>query len=593
MTPDRFLNNNEAARLNALRDLKLLDTPPSESFDRLTRMASRLLGAPVSTISLTDGDRQWFKSRVGVDLAEIPREQAPCAYAIKDSEVFVVPDLLDDHRFSTSPLAQAGIRCYAGAPLITRSGFGLGTICVVGDAPRQFGSDERRILLDLAGMVMAQIEVQNMIGRVDGITGYPNQHQFFEDFEDLATHSLEQSSAAAIVEIMGATETSHTLRVLGTSYVDKIVSRTLQVIQQNAGNSGRVYHIQYMRCAVLGGPDAADARTLAERLLRVLAEPIVCDGIPVTLAPAVGCCDLVAGEVAPEDALRRLLSATDEARDTGRGYALYNPARDEREERRFALVNDFGAALASEDQIRLVYQPRVDLKTGKVVGVEALLRWQHPTLGFVPPGEFIPLVEQTALVRPMTRWVVEAAARQAFAWSRSGLDIRVSLNASARNLDEADFADRFLDIVQLVGVDPQRLELEFTESATARDRTNVAAQLGALHAAGVVIAIDDFGTGYSNIAYIQKLPISILKIDRSFITDLVESETDRKLVRSMIAMARDLGYSVVAEGIETQAVYNLLAAFGCDEGQGYLVAKPMSCDDVKAFADGMDQSKTA
>ena len=236
---------------------------------------------------------------------------------------------------------------------------------------------------------------------------------------------------------------------------------------------------------------------------------------------------------------------------------------------------------------------RVDLKTGQVVGVEALLRWHHPTLGFVPPGEFIPLVEQTALVRPMTRWVVETAARQAFAWSRCGLDIRVSLNASARNLDEADFADRFLDIVRMVGVDPQRLELEFTESATARDQANIAAQLKALHAAGVVIAIDDFGTGYSNMAYIQKLPISVLKIDRSFITDLVGSETDRKLVRSMIAMARDLGYGVVAEGIETQAVYDMLAVFGCDEGQGYLMAKPMSCDDVKAFAAGVGRSKAA
>ncbi len=593
MASDRFINHNEAARLNALRDLKLLDTPPSESFDRLTRMASRLLGAPVSTISLTDGDRQWFKSRVGVDLAEIPREQAPCAYAIKDSEVFVVPDLLDDDRFRTSPLAQAGIRCYAGAPLITRSGFGLGTICVVDDEPRQFGPDERRTLLDLAGMVMAQIEVQNMIGRVDGTTGYPNQHQFFEDLENFATHSSGQSSVAAIVEIMGTAETAHTLRVLGTGYVDRIVGRTLQVLQRKAGNSGRVYHIHHMRCAVLGGPDATDAGALAEGLLKALAEPIVCGGIPVTLAPAVGCCDLVAGEVAPEDVLRRLLSATDEARDTDRGYALYNLTRDESEERRFVLVNDFGAALASEDQIRLVYQPRVDLKTGRVVGVEALLRWRHPMLGFVPPGEFIPLVEQTALVRPMTRWVIEAAARQALVWSQCGLDIRVSLNASARNLDEANFADRFLDIVRAVGLDPQRLELEFTESATARDQANVAAQLGTLHAAGVVIAIDDFGTGYSNMAYIQRLPISVLKIDRSFITDLVGSETDRKLVRSMIAMARDLGYSVVAEGIETQAIYDVLSAFGCDEGQGYLMAKPMSCDDVKDFAIGGGRSKAA
>ena len=583
MTTERFINHNEAARLNALRDLKLLDTPPSESFDRLTRMASRLLGAQVSTISLTDGDRQWFKSKVGVDLAEIPREQAPCAYAIKASEVFVVPDLLEDDRFRTSPLAQAGIRCYAGAPLITRSGFGLGTICVVDDAPRQFGPDEQRTLLDLAGMVMAQVEVQNMIGRVDGTTGYPNQHQLFEDLDDLATRCPGQSMTAAVVEILGPTETAHTLRVLGTGHADDLVRHALQILQRAFGNNGRVYHIHQMRCAVLSDMKEGSGTAFADRILNALAEPVVCEGVPIALAPAVGRCDIVVGEIAPEDLLRRLLSATDGARDSGIRHAHYSPKRDEGEARRFNLVNDFGAALSAEDQLRLVYQPRVHLATGRVVGAEALLRWRHPTLGFVPPGEFIPLVEQTALVRPMTRWVVEAAARQALAWERAGCHLRVSLNASARNLDEPDFAAGFLEIVQAVGLDPHGLELEFTESATARDQMNVVAQLEALHGAGVAIAIDDFGTGYSNLAYIQKLPISVLKIDRSFVSDLLSSDTNRKLVRSMTAMARDFGYSVVAEGIETGDVYDALAEFGCDEGQGYFMAKPMPPFELQTF----------
>lgn len=593
MTTERFINHNEAARLNALRDLKLLDTPPSESFDRLTRMASRLLGAPVSTISLTDGDRQWFKSKVGVDLAEIPREQAPCAYAIKASEVFVVPDLLEDDRFRTSPLAQAGIRCYAGAPLITRSGFGLGTICVVDDAPRQFGPDEQRTLLDLAGMVMAQIEVQNMIGRVDGTTGYPNQHQFFEDLVDLASRCPGQPATAAVVEILGPAETAHALRVLGTAHADGLVRRALQVLQRAAGNRGRVYHLNQMRCAVLSDADGVDGTALADRILKALAEPVVCEGIPIALAPAIGHCEITAGEIAPEDILRRLLSATDGARDAGVRQAHYSLARDESEARRYALVNDFATALTAEDQLRLVYQPRVDLATGQVVGVEALLRWHHPTLGPVSPGEFIPLVEQTALVRPMTRWVIKAAARQALAWQRSGFHLRVSLNASARNLDEPDFAVGFLDVAQAIGLDPHGLELEFTESATARDQSNVVTQLRALHAAGVVIAIDDFGTGYSNLAYIQKLPISVLKIDRSFVSDLLSSDTNCKLVRSMTAMARDLGYSVVAEGVETKEVYDMLAEFGCDEGQGYFMAKPMSPAEIQTFVTSRRTRKAA
>ena len=152
----REIIENEEARLNALRNLRLLDTPPSESFDRITRMASRLLGAPVSTISLTDRDRQWFKSRFGVDLAEIPRAEAPCNYAIHSDEVFVVSDLIQDGRFKESLLARAGIRFYAGAPLITRSGYGLGTLCVIDDKPRRMSEDEQHVLIDLAAMVMTQ-----------------------------------------------------------------------------------------------------------------------------------------------------------------------------------------------------------------------------------------------------------------------------------------------------------------------------------------------------------------------------------------------------------------------------------------------------
>ena len=175
---------NEEARLNALRDLKLLDTPPSESFDRLTRLASELLSAPVSMISLTDRDRQWFKSRVGLDLAEIPRDHAPCNHVIQRRGLFVVPDLTKDPRFSDSPLVRAGIRFYAGAPLFTRAGYGLGTLCVVDLMPREISDDQARVLDDLAAMVMTQIELQTMIGRVDATSGYANQHQLLEDLDE-------------------------------------------------------------------------------------------------------------------------------------------------------------------------------------------------------------------------------------------------------------------------------------------------------------------------------------------------------------------------------------------------------------------------
>lgn len=570
---------NEEARLNALRDLRLLDTPPSESFDRLTRLASQLLSAPVSTISLTDRDRQWFKSKVGVDITEIPREQAPCSYAIEGNGVFVVPDLGADPRFAASPLVQAGIRFYAGAPLFTRSGHGIGTLCVVDDKPREITENETRVLQDLAGMVMSQVELQNMIGRVDATTGLPNQHQMFEDLEDLARRDPADEVTVLLIEIMPPAQTAHALRALGADHADLLTRRAMSIVQQHIGNSSRLYHVGQMRCAVLmDEPAVSEART--RQIMGALREPISCGGIPITPNPAVGFHVFLAGKAKPRDVFRHVLNAVEDARTAEGNLARYCPTHDQRSSRSFALLSDFAAALSSDDQLSLVYQPRVELASQRLLGVEALLRWKHPTLGQVSPGEFIPLIEQTAMARSMTDWVVSTAVRQAWAWKRAGLDLCVSINASALNLEEPDFAARLLRTVHGAGLEPRNVELEFTESAVAKNTERVVEQLKELRSQGMGIAIDDFGTGYSNLAYIQRLPISVLKIDQAFMRGLPSSAKDRLLVRTIITMAHDLGYRVVAEGIETQVAYDMLRSWGCDEGQGYLMSRPVAANAI-------------
>ena len=471
--------SNEEARLNALRDLHLLNTAPSESYDRLTRLASQLLKAPVSTVSLTDHDRQWFKSKVGLDITEIPREQAPCSYAIEGNDVFVVPDLSVDPRFIGSPLVKAGIRFYAGAPLFTRAGHGLGTICVVDDQPRELDDTGKRVLQDLAGMVMSQIELQNMIGRVDATTGMANQHQLFEDLEDLIRAEPECDTAVIVVEIMPAVQAAHTLRVVGSGQIDALTQSAMSLIRSSAGNSASLYHVGQMRCAVVLA-DAEMAEQIANRVFAALRPPILSDGIPINLAPAVGIYAFGPGEADPRDIFRRAVSAVDDARDTAGGIAFYSQAHDKRSARNFAILSEFGAALATEDQLALVYQPRFEMKSHQMVGVEALLRWRHPTLGQVSPGEFIPLIEQTAMARPMMAWVAERAMRQARIWKRKGRDLNVSINASALNLEERDFATRLLRAAQDARLDPHDVELEFTESAMARDTNRVIEQLSEL-----------------------------------------------------------------------------------------------------------------
>ncbi|MBH0619305.1 EAL domain-containing protein, partial [Salmonella enterica] len=205
-----------------------------------------------------------------------------------------------------------------------------------------------------------------------------------------------QDATVLVVEIMPAPETAHATRVLGLNHADTVAKGAMQAIQRGVGNSARLYHVGQMRCVVMGDVGASRAATLARRVMQVLAAPVLCGSVPVTLDPVVGCYDFVTGEAAPEDVLRRLLNAGDDARDTPGRIANYDPVHDQRMARSFALVNDFGAALAAADQLQLVYQPRIELATGRLLGVEALLRWRHPTLGNVPPGEFIPLIEQTA-----------------------------------------------------------------------------------------------------------------------------------------------------------------------------------------------------
>lgn len=571
---------NEEARQNALRDLRLLDTPPSESFDRITRIASRLLDAPVSTISLTDRDRQWFKSRVGISHAEIPREQAPCNYAIRSEAVFVVHDLLEDERFESSPLAQAGIRFYAGAPLITRAGYGLGTLCIVDDKPRALSDEDGKLLKDLAGMVMSQIELQNTVGRVDATTGHANQHQLSEDLESLAGNCPGAPHVGLLIELVSARKINQGLRVLGAVYVEELIRSAATKVQHLVGAGTRLYQVSPTACVVIL-EDGVGWRGVAESLIEQLSEPVICSGVPITPDPVIGGCRFAAGGDTPRDVIRRMYGAVDDARDTDQSIALYDEARDAKHARGFTLITDMRRALDRSDELALVYQPRIDVASGRCTGAEALLRWQHPTLGNVPPGEFIPMVEQTALARPVTEWVVDAALRQAAEWQRRGLHLRVSINASAFNLEERDFADRLLAAMQRHGVGPNSLELEFTESALARNSGMVVGQMQAIRRVGVDVAIDDFGTGYSSLSYLQQLPASVLKIDRSFMRSLDTQQRDEKLVRAMIGMGHDLGYRVVAEGIETREVYDRLGDLGCDEAQGYYLSRPMPSTSVE------------
>ena len=282
------------------------------------------------------------------------------------------------------------------------------------------------------------------------------------------------------------------------------------------------------------------------------------------------------GAIRGPDLVRSAITAAAAARETQRVWSMYNSDSDKIIRRSFTLLTDLREALAQPGQLSLVYQPKLDMHSGRCRSAEALLRWTHPVLGNISPAEFIPLAEQTAMARPVTEWVVREAVRQAAEWHRAKRGICVSINISARNLEERDFADRLRQTMQANDLPPEAIELEFTESALMSNAAGILDQLYKIKAMGVEIAIDDFGTGYSNHSYLQKIPAKTVKIDQSLIRDLATSKRDQTIVQSTIEMMHKLDYQVVAEGIESAAIYDQLAAWNCDEAQGYFIARPLA-----------------
>ena len=568
-------SGREAERLDALRKLDLLDTPPSVAFDRITRMASQLFQLPIAAVSLTDSDRQWFKSRVGVGHDSIPRVKAPCAQVADEGQVLVITDLRADPDYSDSPLAASGVRFYAGAPLMTNDGYCLGAMCVLGTEPRQVSDAERAALQDLAAMVMAQIELRHAFGRVDPLSGLPNRHQFIDDFGDLALdrpHGEER--LAALINLASAEQLSHALGAMGAAYLDEIVGEAVRTLRASVGRSGKVYHIlatQFVFIAPLGTECAQFSEALEALLHRRAAS--VTSRFATTAT--IGVAPFETGITGCADLLRNLHSAAQHAYETDRSVSVFSAEQDALYRRRFLLVNEFGAALESDSQLRLVFQPKVALDSGACTGAEALLRWTHPVLGDIPPGEFFPIVERTSMARAATHRVLEMALRQAAAWRAEGLALQLAVNVSAVNLLEPDFCERVEAGLRRYGLPPASLALEITESALMKNPRLAEATLNALAAAGVHLAIDDFGTGYSSLAYLQRLPAEVVKIDQSFVRGLDGDERKRALVSAMIKLSHDLGHRVVAEGVETPEVAQVLKDAGCDEAQGYWYARPL------------------
>ena len=328
--------------------------------------------------------------------------------------------------------------------------------------------------------------------------------------------------------------------------------------------------------------DEAAAVALARRCLAAMHEQFVVDEVVLSVEASIGLALAPAHGRDGNALLRAADVAMYEAKARKCGVVTYDPELDVNTPTRLALLGDLRIAL-SHDQLVLHYQPKVDLDTGLVRGVEALVRWEHPDRGLVPPGDFIPVAEGTGLILPLTVRTLELAVAQARTWSDSGRPVQVAVNLSPRCLLEPDFSASVITLLQQHDLPARLLRLEITESCIMADPTKALAVLTSLQQAGISLSIDDFGTGYSSMSYLKRLPVDELKIDRSFVMDMIANSSDNVLVRSSIDLGHNLGLSVVAEGVEDQETVQALADLGCDVLQGYHLARPMDAATTTAW----------
>jgi diguanylate cyclase (GGDEF)-like protein/PAS domain S-box-containing protein len=335
-----------------------------------------------------------------------------------------------------------------------------------------------------------------------------------------------------------------------------------------------------------------DVAVVIEKIRRALEQPVIVDGLAL---PAEGSIGIAMYPTHGEDVdtlLRHADVAMYSAKEEKTGWGFYDSSRSETDPARLTLVSELRRAI-EERELVLYYQPKAALASGAVRSVEALLRWNHPTRGLVGPDEFIPLAQQTGLIKPLTFFVLDEALAQCRSWELAGMPLGVAINVSIRNLLDAHFPELVRTLLDKWQVKPSMLELEITESTVLSDPVRTKRVLDKLSAMGVVLSIDDFGTGYSSLSYLSQLPVNEIKIDRSFVMNMAESSGDAVIVRSTIDLARNLGLQVVAEGVETEQAWDELSELGCTLAQGYYLSRPVPATQLTEWIRSRPEARAA
>jgi diguanylate cyclase (GGDEF)-like protein/PAS domain S-box-containing protein len=439
---------------------------------------------------------------------------------------------------------------------------------------------------DITQRRVAEREIQ-YLAFYDILTGLPNRRLLHERLEQAAAACVQSRRAGAllIIDLDNFKSLNDTLGHDAGDLLLQHVALRLKGALARSGTLARIGGDEFVVVLEDLSPEpreaAAQASKVGERILAIFTEPFALPAYQHHITPSIGVALFNEQPTTADELLKRADLAMYRAKAAGRNaIRFYDPEMQAAVRARVAMEKDFRRSLRQQD-FHLDYQPQAD-SDGRTTGTEALVRWRHPVRGAVSPAEFIPLAEDTGLILPLGRWVLESACKQLALWARQPetAHLSIAVNVSAREFRHAEFVDQVLAVLARTGADPNKLKLELTESLLVEDMEGTIAKMTALKQKGVGFSLDDFGTGYSSLSYLKRLPLDQLKIDRSFVRDVLTNPNDAAIARTIVALGQSLGLNVIAEGVETQAQRDCLAAYGCDAYQGYLYGQPLSAEQL-------------
>ncbi|MHB8415724.1 MAG: putative bifunctional diguanylate cyclase/phosphodiesterase [Acidiferrobacteraceae bacterium] len=445
-------------------------------------------------------------------------------------------------------------------------------------AVSRMGSEGAHRFIVIARNITERRRIAEIVWRqayYDVLTGLPNRTLLAEKIKERLTRS---PTPRFVLIMLGLDRLRDINNTLGHPIGDLLLKQVGPRLHPSLGSDDILaYAGSGVFALLLTEADEERALDVVRWAQEVLAPPFTLDQVTVDVDVSAGIALCPDHGNEADRLMQHADVALQAARQSSQKCLVYASERDPYSPRRMALMNALSEALG-RNQIFLVYQPKVDLKTGRTLGVEALARWQHDDFGLVGPDEFIPIAEHSGFIKPLTLWVLRTALHQCAAWHQEGLDISVAVNISARNLQDQSLPDQVVRGLVDAGLAARWLELEITESMLMVDPAHAMVLLARLDKMGVRLSIDDFGTGYSSLSYLKKLPVRSVKIDKSFVMDMVGDSDDTTIVHSTIDMAHHLGLTVIAEGVENQETWDQLVASGCDEAQGYYMSRPLRAD---------------